>query len=83
MTDFIITNGSNWDYTKVFKKGESCEFSSKLAKWTWQVYWYLKTLINIVTYETRKSKRDYFKTYFQKNKNDISLAWIRQLTTLK
>ena len=44
-----------------------------------------KKLRNIVTYKTRKSKKDYLKTYFEKNKNDISLIWkgIRQLTTLK
>ena len=40
---------------------------------------------NIVTYETRKSKKDYFKNYFEKNKNDTSLIWkgVRQLITLK
>ena len=44
-----------------------------------------KRLRNIVTYETRKSKKDYFKNYFEKNKNDTSLIWkrIRQLITLK
>ena len=40
---------------------------------------------NTVTYETRKSKNDYFKYYFKKNKNDTSLIWkgIRQPITLK
>ena len=40
---------------------------------------------NIVTYETRRSKQDYFKYSFEKNKNDTFLIWkgIRQLTTLK
>ena len=44
-----------------------------------------KRLRNIVTYETRKSKKDYFKNYFEKNKNDTFLIWkgIRQLITLK
>ena len=40
---------------------------------------------NIFTYETRKSKNDYFKNYFEKNKNDTSLIWkgIREFITLK
>ena len=40
---------------------------------------------NTVTYETRKSKEDYFKIYLKKNKNDTSLIWkgIRQLITLE
>ena len=40
---------------------------------------------NIVTYETRKSKQEYLKNYFEKNKNDTSLIWkgIRQLIMLK
>ena len=40
---------------------------------------------NIDTYETQKSIKDYFKNYFEKNKNDTSLIWkgIRQLITLK
>ena len=40
---------------------------------------------NIVTYETQKSKKDYIKAYFEKNKNDQSLIMkgIRQLITLK
>ena len=40
---------------------------------------------NIVTYETRKSKKDYFKNYFEKNKNDTSLIWkgMQQLIMLK
>ena len=44
-----------------------------------------KRLSNIVTYETRKSKKDCFKNYFEKNKNDTSLIWkgIRHLITLK
>ena len=45
----------------------------------------LKRLKNIVTYETRKSKKDYFKNYFEKNENDTSLIWkeMRQLVKLK
>ena len=44
-----------------------------------------KRLRNIVTYETRKSKKDYFKNYFEKNKNDTSLIWkgMQQLIMLK
>ena len=44
-----------------------------------------RILKNIVTYETRESKKDYFKNYFEKNKNDKSLIWkcIPQLITLK
>ena len=44
-----------------------------------------KRFRNIVTYETLKSKKYYFKTYFEKNKNDTSLIWkgILQLLTLK
>ena len=40
-----------------------------------------KRLRNIVTYETKKSKKD----YFEKNRNDTSLIWkgIRHLITLK
>ena len=42
-------------------------------------------LRNHVTYETRKSKMDYFKNYFDKNKNDTSLIWkgTRQRLRLK
>ena len=41
-------------------------------------------LTNIVTYETQKSKKDYFKNYFEKN-NNTSLIWkvIQHLITLK
>ena len=44
-----------------------------------------KRLRNIVTYETQKSKKDYFKSYFEKNKNDTSLIrkGIQQLIMLK
>ena len=40
---------------------------------------------NIVIHETQKSKKDYFKNYFEKNKNDASLIWkgIWQLIILK
>ena len=40
---------------------------------------------NIFTYETRKSKKDYFKTHFEMNKNDTTLTWKgnRQPLTLK
>ena len=40
---------------------------------------------NIVTYETPKSKKDYFKIYLEKNKNDTFLTskGTRQLITLK
>ena len=44
-----------------------------------------KRLRNTVTSETRKSKKDYLKNYFEKIKNNTSLIWkgIRQLITLK
>ena len=44
-----------------------------------------KRLRNIITYETQKSKKDYFKNYFEKNKNNTSLIWkgICQLITSK
>ena len=42
-------------------------------------------MTNIVTCETQKSKKDYFKNYFEKNKNNTSLIWkgICQLITSK
>ena len=44
-----------------------------------------KRLRNIATYETWQSKKDHFKNYFEKNKNDPSLICkgIQHFITLK
>ena len=45
----------------------------------------LKQLRNNVTFSIRKSKNEYFKLFFDKNRNNTTLIWkgIRQLITLK
>ena len=44
-----------------------------------------KKLRNNVTFSIRKSKNEYFKLFFDKNRNNTTLIWkgIRQLITLK
>ena len=45
----------------------------------------LKQLRNNVTFSIRKSKNEYFKLFFDKNRNNTTLKWkgIQQLITLK
>ena len=70
-----------WKRDKLFRK--YCTCNDLMQKNI--IHSEFKRLRNIVTYETRKSKKDYFKNYFEKKKTDISLIWngIRQLITLK
>ena len=58
-----------WERDKLFRDYYACKDLIK----KYIIHDEFKTLRNIVTYKTRKSKNDYFKTYFEKNKNDTSL----------
>ena len=58
-----------WERDKLFRDYYACKDLIK----KYIIHDEFKMLRNIVTYETRKSKKDYFKTYFEKNKNDTSL----------
>ena len=60
-----------WKRDKLFRKYWACK--DLIQKNI--IHNEFKRLRNIVTYETRKSKKDYFKNYFEKNKNDTSLIW--------
>ena len=70
-----------WKRDKLFQKYYTCK--NLIQKNI--IHNEFKRLRNIVTYETRKSKKDYFKNYFEKNKNDTSLIWkgMQQLIMLK
>ena len=70
-----------WKRDKLFRKYCACKDLMQRNI----IHNEFKTLRNIVTYENRKSKKDYFKNYFEKNKNDTSLIrkGVRQLIILK
>ena len=70
-----------WKRYKLFRKHCACknETQKKL------IHEEFKKLRNNVTFSIRKSKNEYFKLFFDKNRNNTTLIWkgIRQLITLK
>ena len=70
-----------WKRDKLFQIYYACknETQKKL------IHEEFKKLRNNVTFSIRKSKNEYFKLFFDKNRNNTTLIWkgIRQLITLK
>ena len=71
-----------WKRDKLFQKYFACknEDQKKII-----IHDEFKKLRNDVNFSLRKSKNEYFKLFFDKNRNNTTLIWkgIRQLITLK
>ena len=67
-----------WKRDNLFRQYCACKNETKIHK-------ELKKLRNNVTLSIRKSKNEYFKSFFDKNRNNTTLIWkgIWQLITLK
>ena len=64
-----------WKRDKPFRKYCTCKDLIQKKKQKKKIHNEFERLRNNITYENQKSRKNYFKNYFEKNKNDTSLIW--------
>ena len=62
-----------WKRDKPFRKYCTCK--DLIQKKKKKIHNEFERLRNNITYENQKSRKNYFKNYFEKSKNDTSLIW--------